>query len=127
MAVADAAIAQGNSVTLFADRAPPELLLEAAGGSKITVLIGDVTSRADVVAAFEASQPTHVVHAAALIPSKTSEVGLAAPVIHVNVVGTAVLMEAAAVHVRHVLYVSSIAVYGDIPVEQGPVCEARST
>ena len=126
MAIAEAAVASHAEVTLFATRAPPPTLLEAAGGDAIRVLIGDSRSAEDVAIAIATARPTHVVHAAALTPAFDQEWALAPELFAVNVVGTVILVKAAiAAGVKRTVVLSSNGVFGGVDRAEGPVPETR--
>jgi nucleoside-diphosphate-sugar epimerase len=127
LAVAQAAIAGGAKVALFADRPPPDSFLESAGARDAALRIGDVRSESEVAEAIAFMQPTHIVHAAALTPAPDREAARAQALLEVNVVGVAnVLGAAAKAGVRRVVVMSSNSVYGPVSVDQGPLDESRA-
>jgi NAD(P)-dependent dehydrogenase (short-subunit alcohol dehydrogenase family) len=127
LAVAQAAIAGGAKVALFADRPPPEAFLKSAGARDAALRIGDVRSESDVADAIAFLQPTHIVHAAALTPAPDREAARARALLEVNVVGVAnVMAQAAKAGVRRVVVMSSNSVYGPVSVDQGALDESRA-
>lgn len=93
------------------DRRRVNQLLSADEQAQITFVQGDLTDAAHVEAAFENHAITQVIHLAALqVPFCKATPALGAAV---NVTGTIHIFEAALKHaVNHVVYASSVAVYG---------------
>jgi len=126
LAIAEAAVAAGAEVAIFANRAPPPALLVAAGGNAIRVTLGDIVSASDVAAAFAAVKPSHVVHGAALTPALDREWPLAGDLFAVNVVGTVILVKAAIdAGVQAIVTLSSNGIFGGVDLAEGPVSETR--
>jgi nucleoside-diphosphate-sugar epimerase len=127
LAVAQAAIADGAKVALFADRPPPDSFLASAGAHNTALRIGDVRSVDDIADAIAVTQPTHIVHAAALTSAPDREATQARALLEVNVVGVAnIMQEAAKASVRRVVVLSSNSVYGRASVDEGPLDESRA-
>ncbi len=97
---------------LSTDRGRLDLLLPHAAQESITFVHGDLTDFAQVKAALEAQNVTHIIHLAALqVPACRANPVLGA---QVNVVGTVNMFEAARqLGIAHLAYASSIAVYGN--------------
>jgi nucleoside-diphosphate-sugar epimerase len=117
---------QGKRAVAFdlsENRARLDLLMEqaedaAADSALITQVRGDLTDPAQVLSVFGAHGITHVIHLAALqVPFCRANPAFGA---QVNVTGTVNLFEAARLSgIQHVMYASSVAVYG--PPEPGQV------
>lgn len=126
LAIAEAAVAARAQVTLFANRAPPLTLLQAAGGDVIRVIIGDSRLTANVASAIAAAKPTHIVHAAALTPALDQEWALAPDLFAVNVVGTVIMAKVAAdAGVQRTVVLSSNGIFGGVDLAEGPIPETR--
>lgn len=105
---------QGKSVVSFDlsdDRHRLDLLMTAEEQKAITFVQGDLTDAVQVQNAFKNHEITHVIHLAALqVPMCKANPLLGA---RVNVAGTVNVFEAARHHdIKHLVYASSIAVYG---------------
>ena len=106
------------SFDLSDNRARLDLLMErGAQESAITFARGDLTDPAQVLEAIRAHAVTHIIHLAALqVPFCRANPALGA---QVNVTGTVNVFEGARqAGIRHLMYASSVAVYGPPPPEQ---------
>lgn len=99
------------SYDISANRGRLDLLLTEAEQAGVTFVRGDLTRREQVQEAMQRYGASHVIHLAALqVPFCRANPVLGA---QVNVVGTLNVFEAAReAGIRHVVYASSIAVYG---------------
>lgn len=99
------------SFDISEDRSRLNLLLKPAEQAAIHFLRGDLTDKEQVAAAIRENHITHIIHLAALqVPFCRANPVLGA---QVNVVGTLNIFEGAkAAGIGHVVYASSIAVYG---------------
>ena len=88
-----------------------ELIMSAEEIAQVNFINGDVTDSDAVANAMQAAGTTHVIHLAALqVPFCKANPVLGA---RVNVVGTVNIFEAAKkIGLQHVVYASSVAVYG---------------
>ena len=107
-------VRDGVAVSVFdlsADAQRMRLIMSDAEISRVQFLRGDITDQAAVEAAFAQSQPTQLIHLAALqIPACKANPVLGA---RVNVVGTVNVFEAAKkVGIKHLVHASSVGVYG---------------
>jgi nucleoside-diphosphate-sugar epimerase len=107
-------VKRGHSAVSFDlsdDRARLNLLLNPAEQKAVTFVQGDLSQFEQVSAAVHEHQITHIIHLAALqVPFCRAQPVLGA---QVNVVGTVNIFEAArSTGISHVVYASSIAVYG---------------
>jgi nucleoside-diphosphate-sugar epimerase len=102
---------------------PSALAFLAPVLQRLRVLRLDVTDRAAVQAAVAAEAPTHILHAAALTPTRDQEAAAPAAIVDVNLGGALNVLEAVrhAPQVERVLLVSSSGVYGAPPPGAGPV------
>jgi nucleoside-diphosphate-sugar epimerase len=99
------------SFDLSADRRRVDLLLTPGELSEVTFITGDLTDAAQVLDAVRGFGVTHILHLAALqVPFCRANPALGA---QVNVTGTVNVFEAARQTVlNHLVYASSVAVYG---------------
>jgi nucleoside-diphosphate-sugar epimerase len=127
VALAERLLARGERVVLF-DAAPAAWRIRElveAGGPRLTVVRGDVTSLVDLLEAVRAHDAEAIVHLAYVLGAESN----AAPELatRVNVLGTTNVLEAARFGgARRVLLASSIAVYGPdeaYPADRLPVRE----
>lgn len=111
MAIADALIADGHKVILFAPE--PSRFSAFLDTDSLRFVAGDVRSATDL-AQVRGMGITHIVHGAALTPDATQAVTQEALITDVNVNGSRRVMELAAViRPKRVIQLSSIAAYGD--------------
>lgn len=127
VALAERLLARGERVVLF-DAAPAAWRvreLVAAGGPRLGVVRGDVTSLVDLLDAARAHDVRAIVHLAYVLGAESNAMPELAT--RVNMLGTANVLEAARFSgARRVLLASSIAVYGadeTYPPDRLPVRE----
>lgn len=81
---------------------------------RVALISGDVGNAASLEAVWTAHRPTHIVHAAAITPTREMEVSMARTIINANLMGTVNVLEAARKErVHRVVFISSSAVYGE--------------
>lgn len=99
------------------DRHRLDWLMSAEEQAKITFIKGDLTNTDQVKAVISENEITHIIHLGALqVPMCRANPPLGA---QVNVTGTINIFEAAkAANINHVVYASSIAIYG--PADEYP-------
>src|SRR5215218_7926098 len=117
-----------DATVLSADRTAPDAAVVAYWGpfcDRIEMVALDITDRAGVHASMKATSPTHVVHSAALTPTVQEEADSPDRIVDVNVGGTAAVVDAATrtPGLRRVIVVSSGAVFGHGPGQDGPLGE----
>jgi UDP-glucose 4-epimerase len=86
---------------------------------RVTLVVGDV-ARADVIERmWDEYHPTHIVHAAAVTPTREMERTMTRPIVAANLMGTVNVLDAARRSgSRRVVYISSAAVYGETPEDR---------
>ena len=109
-------VQEGINTTVFdlsANKHRLELIMQPDELARVGFIQADLTNPAAVIEAVEATQTTHIIHLAALqVPFCKANPSLGAAV---NVVGTVNVFEAAKkMGLKHVVYASSIAVYGRV-------------
>ncbi|SEH30994.1 NAD(P)-dependent oxidoreductase [Rhizobium sp. NFR12] len=125
LATAEALLALGHEVFLFA---PAPLSAAFANAPTLTgarLLLGDIRAEADIVSALTAARPDAVLHLAAITPDADAERRMPAMVIEVNIGGTANLLKALSDTggTNRLVTTSSVAVYGQIDAENSPIVE----
>ena len=125
LALAEHLTQAGERVVLFGLPVAPSIAHRFASQfptvATCRVVEGDVRDRAEVDAALDAAPPDDpihcVIHAAAVTPSPQREHDDAAGVASVNIIGTVNVVEAVAArpHIRGLVVLSSVAVYGNPP------------
>lgn len=112
--VAEALLARGRRVVLFAPEDMPAPFRRTGCFDEAAFVAGDVRARDELARALAAHDVREIVHLAALTPSPGREAAEPEPIFEVNVLGTVAAMRAAAAHgaIRRVLVLSSVAVYG---------------
>jgi nucleoside-diphosphate-sugar epimerase len=125
LAAAEALLKAGHDVTLFATAGMPDAFVHAEELAGVAVILGDICCEADVGAAIAKSRPQAVLHLAAMTPNLEAEREMAARIITVNVGGTATLLKMLrhAPELTRIVATSSVAVYGHVDVEDGPIAE----
>jgi UDP-glucose 4-epimerase len=124
LATAEALRARGHQVSLFALAPMPATFADAPSLAGIMMLKGDIRSESDITAAVRHARPDVVLHLAALTPDLDAEQQIPATVIEVNIGGTATLLKVLKdTAVAKVVTTSSVAVYGQVEIEQGPIVE----
>jgi UDP-glucose 4-epimerase len=120
---------QPDVAVIAADlRAPSAATLAALAPvqARVRVLSLDVTDRAAFYATLAETQPTHIIHAAALTPTAEAERTNPTPIVEVNLHSVTYMLEAArqVASVQGVLVVSSSGVYGAPPPNAPPTQRA---
>jgi UDP-glucuronate 4-epimerase len=119
--IAEALLADGREVVLFSHAALPGRAGRtfASLPGRMTEVIGDVRDRNALDEVFRTHRPTQVVHGAALTPGAATEREQARATVEVNLLGTVMVLEAAAAagSVGRVVHLGSVAVYGRSGVE----------
>ncbi len=120
--IAHALLADGHEIVLFAPSKPP-----AFDWLKRAVFVpGDVRVPGDVARAFAAAPITHLIHAAAVTPDAQAEADDPAAIAAVNLVGSLLVLQAAAqAKLARALVLSSGAIYGDV-TSTAPLDEATT-
>ncbi len=124
--LAEALVARGERVALFAADPPPppaRAAFERLSGRVIAEL-GDVRDQPALERLMQAAEIDQIVHAAAVAPGPARERRDARAVLEVNLLGTLALLQAAERHpIRRVVLLSSAAVYGVHAFRQGALDE----
>ncbi len=129
LATAEALLKAGHEVTLFATAGLPGAFAHAEELAGASIILGDIGSETDVGAAIAKARPQAVLHLAAMTPDLEAEREMAARIIAVNVGGTATLLKMLrhANDLTRVVAASSVAVYGHVDIEDGPIDEGSFT
>jgi UDP-glucose 4-epimerase len=124
LATAEALLALGHEVFLFAPVPLPAAFAKAPlAGAQL--LLGDIRIEADMISALTVARPDAVLHLAAITPDGDAESRMPATVIEVNIGGTANLLKALndTGGTDRLVTTSSVAVYGQVDVDNGPIIE----
>jgi len=111
--VTKALVARGDSVVVFDAGGPARARLHGGASSQISVVDGDITDLAGLVAACKAEKPDAIVHCAAVVGVVFS---LSSPsnVVRVNVQGSINVFEAMRLcGIKRIVHMSTEEVYGD--------------
>jgi nucleoside-diphosphate-sugar epimerase len=125
LATAEALLKAGHEVTLFATAGLPDAFAHADELAGATIILGDISNETDIGAAIARVRPQSVLHLAAMTPDLEAEREMAARIVAVNVGGTATLLKMLrhAPDLTRIVAASSVAVYGHVDVEDGPIVE----
>jgi UDP-glucose 4-epimerase len=126
LATAEALEQAGRQVVLFARQAVPARFDATFG--QVPLIVGDVTSAADLDRLFASTKAEAIIHLAAVTPDRQAEMTDPTGAISVNIGGTAILMQCLS-RLRprpRLILASSVAVYGEARPKEGTYREDRS-
>ena len=107
-----------NTIVIYSLNTPPKAAVHMLNQrrAKIIWMKGDVLDRNHIEQAMKQYKTNYVIHASAITPDYFCELNNMRQVVEVNCIGTLNILEAARNNqVKRVLYISSVAVYGDTP------------
>ncbi len=127
--VAEALLRQGEEVVVFDSAEPWPVALEAwrTLPGRLRSVTADVRDPEAIARAVAASGADAVVHGAAITSNVERERRAAREIVEVNVLGTLAVIEALRRQpVRRLVLLSSVAVYGHVDPDRGPLDEAET-
>lgn len=125
LATAEALLALGHDVVLFAPAPLSAAFAKAPSLAGAQLLLGDIRVEIDIVSALTVARPDAVLHLAAITPDMDAEQRMPATVIEVNIGGTANLLKALkdTGGTGRLVTTSSVAVYGQVDIDCGSIVE----